>query len=166
MKLYSRATILVVLGFACPASLPAWVGAEDRPSTRAGADLVCGPRCVGFLLRHYGKPEESLYDLTREIQWPDLESGASLDSLKQALLKRGIYAEAVAASPDRDLRWPHPVLLHLTGETAGGHYVVWLPGGPPETSTVWLGLEGIRTGPTAKLARHRSGTVLLYFTRP
>lgn len=66
--------------------------AQQRPHvdrSRAAGDLVCGPRCVQYVVQHYGG-DENLTDLVREIQWPDLEAGSSFDSLKDALAKRGV----------------------------------------------------------------------------
>jgi ABC-type bacteriocin/lantibiotic exporter with double-glycine peptidase domain len=132
-----------------------------RKPERVVGDVICGPRCVQYLLRYYTKPDVDIFDLVRECQWPDIEGGATLDSLARALGKRGVYTTALRTAPGAVIRWPCPVLLHMGGDGPIGHYVVWLPGSPPGTSRVWTGLDGVRTGPTSSLGRLRTGIVLL-----
>ncbi len=132
-----------------------WMDSEQVPG-----DMVCGPRCVQFVLKQYGK-EGDLIELVREIQWPDLESGANLDSVDQALRRRGVNTRALRIDPHADFRWPYPVILHLKGQNGLGHYAVWLPSSTPEQSHVWISLSGVRVGPTKKLAESLSGAILL-----
>jgi ABC-type bacteriocin/lantibiotic exporter with double-glycine peptidase domain len=128
-------------------------------------DIVCGPRCVQFVLKYYGI-EEDLIDLVREIQWPDLERGASLDSLEMALRMRGIETRAMRLGSRGVLKSPHPVIMHLNGKSAGGHYVVWLPSSSDSESHVWIGLAGVQVGPTLDLEKSRSGAILLTSPTP
>lgn len=130
------------------------------PQTNGPGDMFCGPRCVQYILKYYGK-DEDLIDLVRETQWPNLEQGASLQSLDIALRKRGVHTSALRLKSINTLRWPYPVLLHLKGQNGGGHYIVWLPCSSADQATVWVGLDGQETGATRQLAQRCSGRILL-----
>jgi ABC-type bacteriocin/lantibiotic exporter with double-glycine peptidase domain len=148
-----------------------WLAAAGLPGSSAeaqsGGDIVCGPRCVQFLLRHYEAPDEELIELAREVQWPDFEGGASLEALARCLEARGIHTFAMRIDPGSRLSWPHPVLVHLSGEGEPlGHYVVWLPSSSNADTHVWSGLTGTRTGPWGRLAAGMSGAVLLTAPAP
>lgn len=136
---------------------------EPAVSPRSRGDVVCGPRCVQYVLQHYGI-ESDLIDLVKETQ-SDFEAGASLANLNDALRRRGVFTAALKLSPNSVLQWPHPVLMHLSSETEGmGHFVVWLPTQDGSESQVWNGLSGTQTGPESVLAKKRSGYVLLTAT--
>ncbi len=136
----------------------------DAPGTklRADSDMVCGPRCVKFILKTYGQ-EVGLIDLVKEIQWPDLEAGASLDRIERSLNGRGIHTKAVRFSPGRRFDWPHPSVLYTDeGNPPRGHYVVAVP--EAETGSeglIWAGVEGWRRGPWGEITRGFSGVALL-----
>lgn len=133
----------------------------DRIADREEAK-VCGPRCVQFLLRYYGKEVPSLLELVREIQWPEIERGASLEDLRRSLEKRGIYTYAMRISDHASLKWEFPAVLHLQpAKDVLGHFVVWLPESTENETQVWTGLYGVRTRHTAELASQMSGVVLL-----
>ena len=143
--------------------------AADAPATKArdGSDMVCGPRCVRFLLNRYGRDVE-LVDLVKEIQWPDLEAGASLEQIQKCLNSRGIHTSAIRIAPDRRLRWPHPAILHIVaGDSPMGHYVVQVPGETPSSDAlIWAGLEGWRRGRWEEVTRGFSGVALLTSPEP
>jgi ABC-type bacteriocin/lantibiotic exporter with double-glycine peptidase domain len=127
---------------------------------RSASDLVCGPRCVQFVLKWYGI-EAGLIDLVRETQWPGLESGADLASLARAFRNRGITACAVQAGDRRLSDWPYPALVHLSGASSLGHFVVWVPAdGPERPPCYWMGLDGYQRDVDETYYR-RSGVVLL-----
>lgn len=133
---------------------------EPVVSQRSRGDVVCGPRCVQYVLQHYGI-ESDLIDLVKETQ-SDFEAGASLAVLDDALRRRGVFTAALKLSPNALLQWPHPVLVHLSPETGEiGHFVVWLPTQDGSQSQVWNGLSGTQTGLESVLAKKRSGYVLL-----
>ncbi len=137
----------------------------NRGNSGEPGDLVCGPRCAQFILRHYGI-DADLIDLVREIQWPTLEDGATLAAVDQALRARGVHTRALRMGPTSRLSWSHPVLLHLTGETAGGHFVVWLPDSTENTAHVWIGLAGVQSGRFDSLRKRMSGAILLTSPTP
>ncbi len=66
--------------------------AEGRVTQRT-ADNVCGPRCVQFVLSHFGI-DVSLPELVRQSQWP-IDGGASLSALKRSLESKGIFVKAI-----------------------------------------------------------------------
>lgn len=141
-------------------------GAHGTAADQSPEDLgklVCGPRCVRFLLSYYGKGETpTLVDLIREVQWPDLRRGAALSDLAAALERQGIHTYAMEVSPRARLCWQWPVLVHLRSQTDGiGHYAVWLPDSTAAEAHVWIGLAGVMRKPTAELAEEMTGPVLL-----
>ena len=135
---------------------------DEPTAARQQGDLVCGPRCLEYLLRCYHKENPGLIELIREVQWPDIDAGSTLQSLEAALRRRGLGTRAIRIGPEARLCWPYPVLVHLSGtDTEEGHYVVWLPSSTEAHEEVWSGLAGVRTGTPAQLARRRSGAILL-----
>lgn len=161
------ASAIVLMGLVCPCvSIPASTDPVATPATTPTFDMICGPRCVRYILGCYGKPEPELIDLVREMQWPDLEMGASLASAEDALRARGIYTQALRLTPGARLRWPYPVIVHLKGREAGGHFVVRLPPEVNGEERVWAGLSGVRSGPPEKILPKLSGTVLLTAPAP
>ncbi len=132
----------------------------------AAGQPYCGPWCVEYVLKYYGH-DADLIALIREIQWPDLESGASLDAMDRALRTRGLHTFAMTISPEARLNWPFPVILHLRGEGGSqGHFVVWLPPSRTDEAQVWWGLDGIHRVSESQLAAQRSGAVLLTSPQP
>jgi len=152
----ARLSLVLVATWGVPAAV------ADEPRLSSQGDVVCGPRCVEYLLQCYRKATPGLIDLVRETQWPDFEAGASLKSLEGALRKRGVFTQAMKVGPEARLCWPYPVLLHLNGDDAfDGHFVVWLPSSTAARDEVWSGLIGVRKSSPAWLAQRRSGAILL-----
>ncbi|MDA1053652.1 MAG: cysteine peptidase family C39 domain-containing protein [Planctomycetota bacterium] len=115
-------------------------------------DVICGPRCVEFVLRHYDQRGDELVDLIREMQWPEFEAGSALFGVQYALEKRHVSTYAMQLPAGARLRWKHPVILHLADqENSLGHFVVWLPSSTPGAAHVWTGLPGIQIGRTSQL---------------
>lgn len=157
-----REAVVVCLMVAIGGLLPGRdvVSADIPAVTRSRGDVVCGPRCLQYLLRHYGI-ETELMDLVKETQ-SDFEEGATLDALNEALRRRGVHTAALRLPSTAVIRWPHPVLMHLKSDDEGmGHYVIWLPTSERTQVHVWNGLAGIQTGSESRLAAKRSGVVLL-----
>lgn len=167
------AAMLLLFSFALPAARaegPAGApGVEGEPApapnrgTSVGNDVICGPRCVGFVLEYYGRPEP-LRQLVGEIQSRDFERGATLDRIERALRDRGISTAALRLRPGAVLASKYPVIVHLRPEGDGshvGHYVVWLPGSTHYDCAVWSGLPGIQSGTWDQLRSRMSGVVLL-----
>ncbi len=158
--------ILLVVAIVC---LPGPISRADNNSqanetkVQGGADLICGPRCVGFLLEYYGHPEP-LESLVREIQSPRFEQGSSLTSIKDALSARGIHTAPIRISENAVLCSDYPAIIHLIDdgkEFAPGHYVVWLPDSTESNCQIWGGLSGLQAGPWRSLRGKMSGFVLL-----
>ena len=141
-------------------------GQAPTPQARAAAaseDVICGPRCVREALRAYGRGDEDLVSLAREIQWQDIEAGATLASLAKALETRGISTRAIRLRRDERLCWPHPVVLHFHPEGGNrlGHYALWLPPGPDGLERIWAGTQGLKRGTWEEVASGGSGVALL-----
>lgn len=141
------------------------VGSDDTQNA-VGGDNVCGPRCVQFLLRYYGKEEPELINLVRSMQWPDIEQGSTFECINNTLRKTGIYTLPVHINTDVKLCWSAPVVVHLKAqEGVPEHYVVWLPSAGPGAE-VWDGLRGAGPVDEKKFADLRSGNVLLTAAQP
>jgi Peptidase C39 family len=139
---------------------------ETEDAKTKAADFVCGPRCVQYVLRHFGLSAD-LSDLIHEMQWPEIERGTNLVAIQEALQKRGVFTRAVRVGTDVELRWPHPVIVHLSAaDQEIGHFVVQLPSDEPGNAIVWIGLDGWVMGDKQKLAARRSGFVLLTAPEP
>ncbi len=158
-----------ILCAACGVVISAGALASDPPKAAGvperAQDLVCGPRCIQYVLRHYGQ-DADLIDLVKEVQWPNLEAGATLAAVETALNKRGIHTQAISITAGGRLQWPHPVVLHVRGDGDLGHFVVWLGRTEAGADVVWDGLSGSQTGPWDKLYTHCTGTALLTAPAP
>lgn len=154
-------TPLAVLFAFC--SMASALGDVSPTSEATSTDMVCGPRCVQFLLRYYEKDDPGLVALIREIQWPHLEQGVTLAAIDAALRSRDIYTYPLFVLPDAKFDWPHPVLVHLNpkGTARFGHYVVWLPSSTASRTGIWSGLSGVREGNARDLSDWMSGAILL-----
>ena len=129
------------------------------------SNIVCGPRCVQYLLKHYGQ-EVDLIELVREMQWPELEAGTTMDTIEKALNSRGIHTLGMQLAPRARLKWPHPVLVHMKVEGAKfGHFAVRLPSSS-DTVDLWCGLAGIQRVSEDELSKRCTGAVLLTAPKP
>ncbi len=123
-------------------------------------DLVCGPRCVQYILESNGQHAD-LIDLIREMQWPDLEHGVDLEAIDTALRDRGVHTFAMRLSPNARLKWPYPAIVHLARERERlGHFVVWLPTSSHDVD-LWCGPRGVRRLSQGDFQAEFSGAVLL-----
>jgi hypothetical protein len=95
------------------------------------------------------------------MQWPHLERGSTLEDIRAALNKRGVYTHPVRWAGRLRLAWGYPVVLHFKGGEAGGHFAVWQPDPGHEGGAVWLGTQGGRTLDTDSLSRECREVVLL-----
>ena len=148
--------VLVLVGVASMGSHPI-----ARASHQARPDAVCGPRCVAFVLSYYGKANEELMDLAREIQGDSLEEGSSFAELQGSLEQRGIHCRLARVGRWEPISWPEPVILHVDGS----HFVVL-----QETDglrvNVWWGLPGSRELSWPRLWARMSRSVLLTSAQP
>lgn len=163
MDIAASCTCLVGIFFAL-ASMAAQASAA--PNAKSASDFVCGPRCVDYILRQYGRTTE-LIELIRAVQWPDIERGATMKSLEACLQQRGVHTFAMRLSPSARLQWPQPVLVHLHhDQSPEEHFVVWLPSSSRALVHYWDGLLGRKIVSSDEFARMRSGAVILTSDRP
>jgi ABC-type bacteriocin/lantibiotic exporter with double-glycine peptidase domain len=128
-------------------------------------DNVCGPRCVKFLLQWYHKQDVPLIDLVREMQWPNIERGSSLEDIAHAINSRGISTLGCKVQDLEALNWEFPVVLYLDSATGAplGHFVVMLPKDDSQPQQVFcaLGSWAPKKIDISWLTNHYSGNLLL-----
>lgn len=128
--------------------------------------VICGPRCVKYLLDYYGRGSDcDLTTLIQELQWPHFERGASLSDVAQALSSRGVYTLAIDSNHAAYITWEFPAIIHLNGESLG-HFVVLLPSRDDNWVQIWSGLEGLQTVATHAIQGKATGAILLTSTSP
>ncbi len=163
------ALLALPLGLAYSAeaiSLPTSSGSQ-RDSSILLDDRICGPRCVQYLLEYYELESEDLVDLVREIQWPEVEKGASLDRLEQALRDRGLSTASIRIPENATLRWHFPAVVHLEEKGASfGHFAVWLPESEGDHVEVWSGREGLLPMRQSDFSKLFTGVALLTSREP
>ena len=161
-------SLLLLLATVAGKPIKANIGkrAEEHPPLPE-LDVFCGPRCVDFVLQYYGKTE-IFSDLVREIQWPDVERGCSMDAMKTSLERRHVHTLALRRLPGTILNWNRPVIVHLhrNGDPTLGHYVVWLPSSTARTIRIWNGIHGLQEVPIDEFLSEMSGVVLLTSLTP
>ena len=137
--------------------------AEGVNSERNIGDLICGPKCVRKILQLYGKEDEDIIRLVREIQWPDIRKGSPLTNVSDSLEKRGIHTYALEISSSARIVWAYPVIVHVKppADETIGHYVIWLPESKGDKVKIWDGDWGIQTLSSPRFAESRSGVILL-----
>lgn len=137
------------------------VSAQSTAKRRINEPEICGPRVVHYILRHYGKKVE-LRDLVSRMAFAGLENGSTLQEVDNALQKEGVYTYLLPIGKKARLQWPHPVVVHYIGGSAGqGHFVVWLPSSTAAEQRIWSGLSGELVLPSHGLYETRSPAVLL-----
>lgn len=146
---------------------PLGLGRDARGpwSSDAADDVFCGPRCLRFILRQYGRHRD-LIDLVRAAQWPDIDKGASLAALEAVLRENGVGTQGVRVPSGAEIRWPYPVLLHCVDRRSeSGHYVVLLRTAGDMCDVYW-GVDGCRRVGASELASLSSGVALLTAPSP
>jgi len=148
--------------------VPAIYGDEQSAQERNIGDLICGPKCVQKILQIYGKEDEDIIRLVREIQWPEIRKGSTLANVAQALEKRGIHTFAMQIKPSARIVWHNPVIVYLNpkpGEEIG-HFVVWLPESEEELVGIWDTNKGVQQKNERTWSKERSGGLLLTSLEP
>jgi len=142
----------------------AWPAEEPFSRQEGGAEanqVICGPRAVRFVLSQLGK-KAHLADLVREIQWPDIGEGATLDAMQASLEKRGVHTLALQVPRGDVPDWPHPVIVHVNAPNLGmGHYLVVLPGLSRTSRRVWDGLDEADGQDPGEVLSRMTGAILL-----
>jgi ABC-type bacteriocin/lantibiotic exporter with double-glycine peptidase domain len=172
-EVLARASLPVTVQFAHIAFLSIWLftcmatGSEISPNVKDAQNrMICGPRCVDCVMRWFDRTDQELIDLVREIQWPDLASGASLEKLQVALQRRGIETKLVDINPPSVFEWSYPAIVHLSNPRPNGHFIVRLPGSKNGQERIWDGLAGETAISKGKLCAQMSGAVLLTAPKP
>ncbi|MDR0610070.1 MAG: hypothetical protein LBG58_08175 [Planctomycetaceae bacterium] len=117
---------------------------------------------------YYGKEQEDIIRLVREIQYPELLEGATLSKVAEALEKRGIYTFAMKIKPSAAACLELSGVMHLSPRSKEqiGHYVVGLPDSHDNDLHIWNGDQGIQNHQERIWFQERSGTVLLTSPEP
>ena len=153
-------TNLLMLVLAAGAALETATTESDR------TDLFCGPRCAWFVLDLYGKRTE-LVDTIRQTQWPEVERGASLASLKELLERHGIYTLGIEMRSPSSFSWDFATIMHLRPDAGSrGHFVVLQPADGSGDVTIWNGVAGFQRVAPGWLEDRMSGIVLLTSPNP
>jgi hypothetical protein len=163
----NMARLAVTLAILLCAVSPGFCGTPKQDAAVEGLNqVICGPRCVQFVLKHYGH-EESLTSLVREMQWPDQLKGSSVQQVEKALESRGVHVRSIQLSNVGSF-WPKcPAIVHLLEEDSEGdkgvegHFVVVMPESDANDAVVWDGLWSTRREPWAKFSRKMTGVVVL-----
>lgn len=125
------------------------------------ADKACGPRAAWYILKFHSRDVE-LIDAIREIQWPDLESGTSIEKIKNYLSSHDLHCETVALTPPSLPISPYPSIIYQKPVNGGlGHFLVLAPWKAGEVATVWDGPGGYREIPARELVPTLSGIALV-----
>jgi hypothetical protein len=153
--------ILCVLVGIILADIFAYHTALGQTDDKFTPDLVCGPRCVRYLLKHYNGEAPELITLVRQIQWPKMSDGSSFADLQKSLESYGITTKPVQIPGLRLPITPHPCICHFRPQNSPvGHFVVLLPGTTRTTCLIWD--NGVITEcPSWELIEQSSGVYLM-----
>jgi ABC-type bacteriocin/lantibiotic exporter with double-glycine peptidase domain len=140
---------------------------EDHAIKYDPGDIACGPRCVKFILDHYGIHRTFLDIASPMAAEMTTQGGVSISTLERALNSHGVYTRAIEV-PAKCL--PHasePYIMHIKMPNASsGHYVVVTKAGTYAAIEVWNGLNGTESGSISALLIHASRRFVLTSTRP
>jgi ABC-type bacteriocin/lantibiotic exporter with double-glycine peptidase domain len=139
--------------------------ADEKSSLEGLNEVICGPRCVYYVLKHSGR-DEPLASLVREMQWPDLTKGSTVAQMEKALTSRGIHVRSIQLKRFGSARPESPAIVHLrkegdAEEDLKGHFVVLLPESTEAEALVWDGVLGIRREPWIEFSKKMTGTIML-----
>lgn len=128
-----------------------------------GTNVICGPKCVDYVLNNYQLPSPGIVALTRELQGEDVLLGSSISDLSNFLIKSGVQTQVVGLTTNARIDSPYPAIVHLnpSPSTDLGHFVVWLPSSTIETVHYWDDHTGMVSLPAASWLRMRSGAAIL-----
>jgi ABC-type bacteriocin/lantibiotic exporter with double-glycine peptidase domain len=144
------------------------VAASETEDKQKLNNIVCGPRCVQYVLKQFDQ-EVELADIVREMQWTHLTDGYSAASIVTALEKRGLFVKTIQIDPQTTvLTWDHLIILHLKPENdeSLGHFVVRIPQATNDNIVIVDGLAGVYSTPYSEFCKKMSGVVLLCSLTP
>jgi hypothetical protein len=138
---------------------------QRQAASGQSLDVVCGPRCVRYVLDWYHVPSGSLFDLISELQGNQVESGSSMADIRSALEDRGVATAAIHWKPGVPIQSRNPVIVHFPpgrdSKSRSGHFVVWLPHSGRGRVRFWNGLNGTETINDNEFYAKMSGPILL-----
>lgn len=137
----------------------------DPKFEAATARMVCGPRCLEYVLHWYGR-DEDVADLMAEVSSRRADRMASLADIADGLTKRGVYTKTVRTTPGAMLNWPAPIVVHLVQPNSAGHFVVWVPPNQRYPALWWSGDRGFERQLSPDERQGLSGAVLLTAREP
>jgi hypothetical protein len=148
--------LALVPDFAYGQSIPAH---GKRGSTE---DNYCGPRCVQYILYHYGVGSVSLPSLVKRLDFQDNPSGVSLTAVKKLLESYGVETKPIRIPADHVLRSPNYCIVHLQNDSSSGpgHFVVLLPGTSRQSVLFW-DFDGVKRMSSWEFADKSTGTALV-----
>jgi ABC-type bacteriocin/lantibiotic exporter with double-glycine peptidase domain len=155
------AALCVVAAGAATVAAPA--GMSSGLGERAGRneDMLCGPLCVSFLLRSFGRPAD-VDVLSAEADWGDDGGGATMSGLVGSLRRRGLTVLPLRVTTGVPFRTTVPALVHLKADGGrGGHYVVLLPSTRCDVLPMWDPAEGRSSISATAFAERHSGAIAL-----
>ncbi|MCA9064393.1 MAG: hypothetical protein KDA96_15085 [Planctomycetaceae bacterium] len=139
MRLLTCCTLLVVFQ-----QVPSGADEHSGESLQT-PDLLCGPRCLHYLLRHLQPDQpQSLNQVVQELQQTGNGRMTSLADLQRVLQAKGIECEVLSANAPHALNADVPVITHTILENGSGHFVIWHPSSTRWWSVIWDGLNEFR----------------------
>ncbi|GIW97430.1 MAG: hypothetical protein KatS3mg111_0763 [Pirellulaceae bacterium] len=163
-----RCAIHVVFALGLTMPVCSMRGQEPEPAGIRYEDKACGPRCVEFLLKHFGHSAD-LIELIKELQWPDLEAGTNLETIKNCIISRGLYAYPVRFDSHDVPYLEAPIILHLgrNESSDGGHFCVLMPNSTKgHLVAIWDGAAGYRVLEKQALLESLTGVGLAVSSTP
>ncbi len=106
--------------------------------------LVCGPRCVAYILEQTGQ-KGNLLGIIQEIQWPDTEQGTSLAQIEKYLIQRGVQTKWVALSPGERPAIEGLAVVAIERDNELGHFVVVTESSRQSGVQYFDGLQGMQS---------------------
>ena len=163
MPKQSRTFSLASVAVACLAiSLTPAVAQEINRS------VLCGPKCINYIMEHYGKHALDPLEMTTHLEDFDNERGTTMRSIALFLEQHGLKTRLIYIGRQSRIDWPNPVVVHLETSNNQKHFVTRIPDDSLSNECVSFfdGVSRIRRLPIAEWRELRSGYALLTSTAP